>query len=115
MKFTLEAIHLIPTTFIWYGSLKIYEPHKGINAMDLGRFIIDFQDHLAPKLDTYEQAIYLYIFRHSRLTGKEDVVIGFKSARARVACGVGQKGKPISDNSLERSIEYIRRNLRVIR
>lgn len=87
--------------------LKIYEPHKGINAMDLGKFIIDFQDHLAPKLDTYEQAIYLYIFRHSRLIGKEDVVIGFKSARARVACGVGQKGKPMSENTAYEKLQSL--------
>lgn len=32
--------------------------------MDLQKFILDFQDHLAPRLDTYEQAIYLYVFRH---------------------------------------------------
>ena len=30
--------------------------------MDIREFFIQFQDHLAPKLDTYEQAIYLYIF-----------------------------------------------------
>lgn len=65
--------------------------------MDLEKFIIEFQDHLAPKLDTYEQALYLYIFRHSRFIGKEEAVIGFKSARARMACGVGEKGKPMSE------------------
>ena len=27
--------------------------------MDLKKFVIEFQDYLAPKLDTYEQAIYL--------------------------------------------------------
>jgi hypothetical protein len=62
-------------------------------------FIMDFQDHLAPKLDTYEQAIYLYIYRHSRLIGKSEVVIGFKSARARMASGIGEKGKPMSENT----------------
>jgi len=67
--------------------------------MDLKQFMIQFQDYLAPKLDTYEQAIYLYIFRHSRLIGKEEIVIGFKSARTRMACGVGEKGKPMSENS----------------
>lgn len=67
--------------------------------MDLEKFIIQFQDYLAPKLDTYEQAIYLYVFRQSRLIGKENVVIGFKSARSRMACGIGEKGKPMSENS----------------
>jgi hypothetical protein len=45
--------------------------------MNIKQFIEQFQDHLAPKLDTYEQAIYLYIFRHSRLLGADEVVIGF--------------------------------------
>ena len=67
--------------------------------MDLERFLLDFQDHLAPRLDTYEQAIYLYVFRHSRLIGVDDVIIGFKSARRRMACGVGEKGKPMSENT----------------
>jgi len=60
--------------------------------MDLHEFIVQFQDYLAPKLDTYEQAIYLYVFRHSRLLEIEEVIIGFKSARIRIACGVVEKG-----------------------
>jgi 5-methylcytosine-specific restriction endonuclease McrA len=67
--------------------------------MDINQFIEQFQDYLAPKLDTYEQAIYLYIFRHSRLLGADEVVIGFKSARTRMACGIGEKGKPMSENT----------------
>jgi len=63
------------------------------------QFIEQFQDHLAPKLDTYEQALYLYIFRHSRLLGADEVVIGFKSARARMACGIGERGAPMSENT----------------
>jgi hypothetical protein len=65
-------------------------------TMDLREFIAQFQDHLAPKLDTYEQAIYLYVFRHSRLLGLEQVTLGFKSARSRLARGAGEKGKPMS-------------------
>jgi len=67
--------------------------------MDAKKFIEEFQDYLAPKLDTYEQALYLYIFRHSRLLGAEETVIGFKSARARMACGIGEKGSPMSENT----------------
>lgn len=67
--------------------------------MDFEQFFIQFQDHLAPKLDTYEQALYLYIFRHTRLIGKDEAVIGFKSARVRMACGVGAKGTPMSESS----------------
>jgi hypothetical protein len=64
--------------------------------MDLRQFIAQFQDHLAPKLDTYEQAIYLYVFRHSRLLGLEKVTLGFKSARRHMARGSGEKGKAMS-------------------
>ena len=67
--------------------------------MDIHQFIAEFQDHLAPKLDTYEQAIYLYIFRHSRLIDLDEVTIGFKSARSRMACGIGEHGKPMSENT----------------
>ncbi len=67
--------------------------------MELEQFFRDFQDHLAPRLDTYEQAVYLYLFRHTRFIGLEDAVVGFKSARRRMACGVGEKGKPMSENT----------------
>jgi hypothetical protein len=67
--------------------------------MELKEFLITFQDDLAPRLDCYEQALYLFIFRHSRLLGQEEVVIGFKSARSRMACGIGEKGKPMSENA----------------
>ena len=62
-------------------------------------FLIRFQDHLAPKLDTYEQALNLYIFRHSRLVGIDEVTIGFKSARHRLATGVGENGKAMSEGT----------------
>lgn len=67
--------------------------------MDLRAFIVQFQDHLAPRLDTYEQAIYLYVFRHSRLLGLDEVTIGFKSARTRLATGIGESGKPMSEST----------------
>lgn len=67
--------------------------------MDIEQFLKDFQDHLAPRLDTYEQAVYLYLFRHTRLIGLDEAVVGFKSARRRMACGIGEKGKPMSENT----------------
>lgn len=74
---------------------------------DLREFIQQFQDHLAPKLDTYEQAIYLYIFRHSRFIGKDEAVIGFKSARARMATGLGVDGTPMSEGSAYRKLSSL--------
>jgi hypothetical protein len=70
-----------------------------VAAIDLQKFIVEFHDYLAPRLDTYEQAIYLYVFRHSRLVGLDEATIGFKSARSRIACGIGEHGKPMSENT----------------
>jgi hypothetical protein len=75
--------------------------------MDVVQFFKDFQDYLAPKLDTYEQAIYLYVFRHSRLIGLEEVTIGFKSARSRMACGIGEKGTPMSEGSAYKKLQSL--------
>jgi hypothetical protein len=69
------------------------------SKIDVEKVLVEFQDYLAPKLDTHEQAIYLYIFRHSRLIGKEEVVIGFKSARRKMSFGIGQHGKPMSEGT----------------
>ena len=75
--------------------------------MDVKQVIEDFQDYLAPKLDTYEQAIYLYLFRHSRLQGKDEIVTGFVSARLRMAFGVGEKGKPMSKNTCYEKLQSL--------
>ena len=76
--------------------------------IDLSKFLIQFQDHLAPKLDTYEQAIYLYVFRHSRLIGLDEVTIGFTSARTRIATGVGQSGTPMSESSANKKLASLK-------
>jgi hypothetical protein len=80
-----------------------------MSAMELEQFFKDFQDHLAPRLDTYEQAIYLYLFRHTRLIGSEEVVVGFKSARRRMACGIGEKGKPMSENTAYEKLQSLQK------
>lgn len=67
--------------------------------MDAKQILEQFHDYLAPKLDTYEPAIYLYVLRHSRLQGLEEVVVGFKSARRRIAMGIGEKGKPMAERT----------------
>ena len=75
-----------------------------LNETYLRRFLELFQDHLAPRLDTYEQAIYLYVFRHSRLVGLDEVTIGFKSARSRLATGIGEDGKPMSEGTAYKKV-----------
>jgi len=65
--------------------------------MDPTSFLKQFQDFAARLLDTYEQAIYLFCVRHSRLIGESEVVIGFKSARRTMAFGIGKAGSPMSE------------------
>lgn len=66
--------------------------------MDHAVFLAEFVDYLAPRLDTYEQTIYLYVVRHSRLSGSTEAVIGFKSARKEMGFGIGQSGSPMSES-----------------
>ena len=68
--------------------------------MDIEKFFTDFQDFMAPTLDVYEQSIYIYIIRHSRLIGKNDTVIGFKSARKKLGYGVGKAKTPPSEGAV---------------
>ncbi len=77
--------------------------------IDVEKVLVEFQDYLAPKLDAYEQAIYLYIFRHGRLIGEEEVVIGFKSARRKMSFGIGEHGKSMSENSCYKKLASLRR------
>ena len=65
--------------------------------MDAKEFFIEFHDYMAPKLDTYEQAIYLYIVRHTRLLNSPNAVVGFKSVRKKMAFGVGKLGTAMSE------------------
>ncbi|WP_251358551.1 HNH endonuclease [Kangiella sp. TOML190] len=65
--------------------------------MDVEKFLADFQDFMAPSMDVYEQSIYIYIIRHSRLIGQSDAVIGFKSARKKLGYGVGKHKTPPSE------------------
>ena len=74
---------------------------------ELFEFFQQFQDHLAPKLDVYEQAIYLYIFRHSRLIGINEVVIGFSSARHKIARGTGLADAVMSVNSVYKRLSSL--------
>lgn len=64
---------------------------------DFLEFFKYFQDHLAPKLDVYEQALYLYVVRHSIAEGRSEVLIGFKSARKKMAFGIGKAGTAPSE------------------
>ncbi|MBI4911140.1 MAG: HNH endonuclease [Acidobacteria bacterium] len=65
---------------------------------EFAQIFAQFQDHLAPRLDVYEQAIYLYVLRHTVIEGKREEIIGFKSARKKLAFGIGKAGTPPSEH-----------------
>lgn len=59
---------------------------------EFATFFTEYQDYLAPRLDGYEQAVYLYVSRYTIAVGKRETAIGFGSARKKMAFGVGKAG-----------------------
>lgn len=61
---------------------------------ELSDIIKQIQDRLVPLLDTYEQAIYHYVFRHTYLSGEQQVL--FSTRTAEIGLGSGDRTKPPS-------------------
>jgi hypothetical protein len=74
---------------------------------DAKKFLEDFHDYLAPRLDTYESAIYLYVIRHTRLIGRADAVFGFMTVRNRMTRGAGENGTPMSYNVIREKLNTL--------
>jgi len=74
---------------------------------DFGALFIQFQDHLAPRLDVYEQSLYLFIARHTIAVGQFDATIGFKSARKKMVTGVGTAGAPPSETTIYEKLKSL--------
>ena len=70
-------------------------PDRKSTPIDARLAIEQFQDHLAPQLDVYEQAVYLYVLRHSRLIGKPRLKVELKTVRHQIAKGLGRRGSRI--------------------
>ena len=60
---------------------------SAVNGIDARRTLEEYHDHLAPRLDVYEQAVYLYLLRHSRLVGKPRITVELKALPARLPAG----------------------------
>jgi hypothetical protein len=65
---------------------------------EFAAIFIQYQDYLAPKLDVYEQAIYVFLLRQTHLEGKSEAVVGFKSARRKLGFGIGKANTPPSEH-----------------
>jgi len=74
---------------------------------DFRALFIQFQDHLAPRLDVYEQALYLYIARHTIAVDQFEATIGFKSAWKKMAFGVGTAGTPPSEGTIYEKLKSL--------
>jgi hypothetical protein len=65
---------------------------------EFSTIFIQYQDHLAPRLDVYEQAIYVFLLRQTFLEGRQEAVVGFKSARRKLGFGIGKANTPPSEH-----------------
>jgi hypothetical protein len=64
-----------------------------MNKEELINLIKNIQDKLVPNLDTYEQAIYWFIFRNTILEDKRETI--FSTRSAEIGYGIGkQNSKP---------------------
>lgn len=69
--------------------------------------IRDFVDRAGPMLDVYEQVIYIYVLRHTLLEGRPEAVIAFKSARQRMARGVGTVNTKMAEGTLSEKLRSL--------
>ena len=84
---------------------------------EMTKNLIDIQDYLVPKLDTYEQAIYHYILRHTYLVGSESTLFSTRSAEIGLGSGTdgntpsgNQKSKKLRSLELKGAVKIIERS-----
>ena len=75
--------------------------------MDANNFLISFVDNASPLLDTYEQAIYLYLVRNGPLCGERELVFPIESATKRLALGIAKKGARISRDVVRKKLRSL--------
>ena len=71
----------------------------------LEEMLIQIQDYLVPVLDSYEQAIYHYIFRHTYLIGKQQML--YSTRTAEIGFGTGVNLKPPSMKTRSKKIRSL--------
>jgi hypothetical protein len=72
---------------------------------ELQKILEDIQDRLVPMLDTYEQAIYHYIFRHTYLIGEQSTL--FRTKSAEIGFGSGASRTPPSESSRSKKLRSL--------
>jgi hypothetical protein len=79
------------------------------DIVDIRKVVEQVQDFLAPRLDCYEQMIYHYLFRHTRLDGKQRITIGTRTIQARIGAGMGKEGSPPSQRVISDKLRTLER------
>jgi len=74
---------------------------------ELDKILFQIQDLLVPKLDSYEQAIYHYIFRHTYLLDKKQML--FSTRKAEIGFGIGSNTKPPSSKTRSNKLRTLER------
>lgn len=74
---------------------------------DLDIIIKQIVDHLFPKLDTYEQMFYLYLFRKTFLENEKTILIPVSSISYKVGLGIGRLGAPVSIGTVRNKLDSL--------
>lgn len=72
---------------------------------ELKKVLIEIQDYLVPILDTYEQAIYYYLFRRTYLIGADTAL--FSTRTAHIGLGAGIEGNQPSAASRSKKLRSL--------
>jgi 5-methylcytosine-specific restriction endonuclease McrA len=73
--------------------------------IELSDTLKQIQDRLVPYLDSYEQAIYHYLFRHSHLEGRNSALYSTRSAE--IGFGTGDSTKKPSMNTRSKKLKSL--------
>lgn len=76
---------------------------------DIRKAVAQVQDFLVPRLDCYEQMIYHYLFRHTRLDGKQGITIGTRTIQSKIGFGMGKDGSPPSQRVISDKLRTLER------
>ncbi len=75
--------------------------------MDPAATLIHITDHLAPRLDAAELAMYLFFLRHSRLLGRDELTVGFRTTPRKLPLGIGNPGHPMCQKTCYRKLQSL--------
>ncbi len=79
------------------------------DTIDIRKVLQQVQDFLVPRLDCYEQMIYHYLFRHTRLDGKPGTTLGTRAIQSKIGGGMGKQGRPPSQRVISDKLRTLER------